>query len=421
MGVAAPSFRFRNCALHPAGGAVTPTQPSPIEGDGSEMSMDFSFSEEQRLIRDTLSSFLADRYDADSRRKAAASESGWRPEIWKALAEEVGVLGAALPEALGGLGGGPVDTMVMMTEFGRALVVEPFLETVVIGAGLLRRYDTPAAREAVEQIIAGELIATLAWGEPTSRYDTADVTTTARRADGGWRLDGRKAVVSAAPWASKLLVTARTSGNRRDASGVSLFLVDKTQAGVGLRDYPTVDGRRASEVTLEGVALGDDALLGQEGYALLDVEAVLDEARAALCAEACGVLSELVRQTIDYTKQRRQFGTPIASFQVLQHRMVDMFIEAEQSVSMTYMATLKLDRPAAERAAAVSAAKAFVGRACTSVGQWAVQTHGGIGLTDELALSHYFKRATMIEQALGSSDFHLRRYQALRNAQPQAA
>ena len=383
--------------------------------------MDFSFTEEQRLLRDSLSSFLSDRYDADSRRKAIGTESGWRPELWKALAEEVGILGAALPEDLGGLGGGPVDTMVVMTELGRALVIEPFLETVVIGAGLLRRYDAPVAREAVEQIIAGELITALAWGEPTGRYDAADVSTTARRADGGWRLDGRKAVVSAAPWASKLLVTARTSGNQRDASGVSLFLIDKSQAGVSTRDYPTVDGRRASELTLEGVALGDDALLGAEGSALSDVEAVLDEARAALCAEACGVLSELVRQTVDYTKQRRQFGTPIASFQVLQHRMVDMFIEAEQTVSMTYMATLKLDLPAAERAAAVSAAKAFVGRACTNVGQWAVQTHGGIGLTQELALSHYFKRATMIEQALGSSDFHLRRYQAIRADEAKAA
>jgi alkylation response protein AidB-like acyl-CoA dehydrogenase len=222
--------------------------------------------------------------------------------------------------------------------------------------------------------------------------------------------------VSAAPLASKLLVTARTSGAQRDRSGVSLFLVDRDAAGVTTRDYPTVDGRRASEIAFEGVSLPADALLGQEGQALEPLEAVLDEGRAALCAEACGVLAELVRQTVEYTKQRRQFGMPIAGFQVLQHRMVDMFIAAEQAVSMTYMATLKLDQPAAERAAAVSAAKTFVGRACRDVGQWAVQTHGGIGLTQELALSHYFKRATMIEQALGSSDWHLKRYQAARAA-----
>lgn len=383
--------------------------------------MDFSFSEEQGLLRDSLQSFLRDTYDADSRRKAVASEVGWRPDTWRALAQDVGVLGAALPEELGGLGGGPVDTLVVMTELGRALVVEPFLETVVIGAGLLKRYDAPAAREAVEQIIAGDLITTLAWGEPASRYDVADISTTATKDGVGWRLDGRKSVVSAAPWASKLLVTARTGGGQRETQGVSLFLVDKGAAGVSTRDYPTVDGRRASEVSFEAVSLGADALLGAEGQALADVEAVLDEARAALCAEADGVLAELVRQTVDYTKQRKQFGRPIADFQVLQHRMVDMFISAEQSVSMTLMATLKLDLPPAERAAAVSAAKAYVGRACTSVGQAAVQIHGGIGLTEELALSHYFKRATMIEQALGSSDFHLRRYQALRAELPAAA
>ncbi len=383
--------------------------------------MDFSFSEEQRLLRDSLQGFLRNTYDADSRRKAVASEAGWRPEIWRALAQDVGVLGAALPEEMGGLGGGPVDTMVVMTELGRSLVVEPFLETVVIGAGLLKRVDSPAAREAVEQIIGGELITTLAWGEPTARYDPADVATTARRDGQGWRLDGKKAVVSAAPWASKLLVTARTGGGQREAQGVSLFLVDKDAAGVSTVDYPTVDGKRASEITFEGVSLGVDALLGAEGHALPHVEAVLDEARAALCAEAGGVLSELVRQTVEYTKQRRQFGRPISDFQVLQHRMVDMFISAEQSVSMTFMATLKLDLPADERAAAVSAAKAYVGRACTSVGQAAVQIHGGIGLTEELALSHYFKRATLIEQALGSSDYHLRRYQALRSGLPKAA
>ena len=379
--------------------------------------MDFSFSEEQRLLRDSLTSFLADTYDADARRKAITSEAGWRPEIWRALAQDVGVLGAALPEELGGLGGGPVDTMVVMQALGHALVVEPFLETVVIGAGLLKRIDSAAAREAVEQIIAGELITTLAWGEPASRYDPADVSTTARRDGEGWRLDGRKAVVSAAPWASRLLVTARTGGAQREHQGVSLFMVDKHAAGVTSRDYPTVDGRRASEITFEGVSLGADALLGAEGQALAGVEATMDEARAALCAEACGVLGELVRQTVDYAKQRRQFGTPIANFQVLQHRMVDMFMASEESLSMTMMATLKLDLPAAERAAAVSAAKAFVGRACTEVGQAAVQTHGGIGLTEELALSHYFKRATVIEQALGSSDYHLRRYQALRAAE----
>jgi len=375
--------------------------------------MDFSFNDEQRMLRDSLSSFLADTYDFDARKKAISAAPGWRPEIWRALAQDLGVLGAALPEEMGGLGGGPVDTLVVMEEMGKALVVEPYLETVVIGAGLLKRIDTPAAAQLVAEIITGERIVALAWGEPKGRYEAADVSTRATRDGAGWRLDGRKAVVTGAPMADQLIVTARTSGEQRDAQGISLFLVDKAAPGVVVRDYVTVDGRQASEIALDGVGLSADALLGEEGAGLPLVEQVLDEARAALCAEALGVMSQLLAQTLAYTKQRRQFGYAISDFQVLQHRMVDMFIQHEQAVSMTYMATLKLDQPAAERAKAVSAAKAFVGKACRFVGQNAVQTHGGIALTNELALSHYFKRAAMIESELGSVDWHLARYQGL--------
>jgi alkylation response protein AidB-like acyl-CoA dehydrogenase len=374
--------------------------------------MDFSFNDEQRMLRDSLSSFLTDSYDFDARRKAIAAEPGWRPEIWRVLAQDLGILGAALPEDMGGLGGGPVDTLVVMEEMGKALVVEPYLETVVMGAGLLKRIDTAAAAQAVGEIIAGERIVVLAWGEPTSRYDVGDVSTRAVR-EGGWRLDGRKAVVTGAPMAHQLIVTARTSGDRRDPDGISLFLVDATTPGLIMRDYVTVDGRQASEIALDGVRVGVEALLGEEGAGLPLVEQVLDEARAALCAEALGVMGQLLAQTLAYTKQRRQFGHPLSDFQVLQHRMVDMFVQHEQAISMTYMATLKLDLPAPERAKAISAAKAFVGKACRFVGQNAVQTHGGIALTQELALSHYFKRATMIESELGSVDWHLARYQRL--------
>jgi alkylation response protein AidB-like acyl-CoA dehydrogenase len=375
--------------------------------------MDFSFNDEQRMLRDSLSSFLADTYDFDARKKAIGAAPGWRPDIWRALAQDLGVLGAALPEEMGGLGGGPVDTLVVMEELGKALVVEPYLETVVIGAGLLKRIDTPAAAQAVGEIIAGDRIVALAWGEPKGRYDANDVATCAVSDGAGWRLDGRKAVVTGAPMADQLIVTARTSGEQRDAKGVSLFLVDKAAPGVTTRDYVTVDGRQASEIALDGVSLSADAVLGEEGAGLPLVEQVLDEARAALCAEALGVMGQLLSQTLAYTKQRRQFGHAISEFQVLQHRMVDMFIQHEQAVSMTYMATLKLDQPAAERAKAVSAAKAFVGKACRFIGQSAVQTHGGIALTHELALSHYFKRAAMIESELGSVDWHLARYQGL--------
>ena len=374
--------------------------------------MDFSFTDEQRQLRETLRRFLAQRYTFEARQKALRSEAGWRPEIWKALAEELGILGAALPEEVGGFGGGPVDTMIIMEELGRALVVEPYLETIVIGAGLLQRTGGEAATARIESIIAGETITAFAWSEPAARNNAADLTTTARRDGDAWRLDGRKAVVIGAPFATHLLVTARTSGAQRERDGVSLFLVDRQAKGIVTRDYATVDGRRASEVVLDGVAVGADALLGAEGGALPHVEAALDEARVALCAEALGVMSELQRQTIDYVQQRKQFGLPIGKFQVLQHRLVDMFMAQEQSVSMTTMATLKLGEPEASRMRAVSAAKAFVAKSCRFVGQNAVQTHGGIGLTEELALSHYFKRASMIEGELGSYDWHLARYQA---------
>ena len=374
--------------------------------------MDFSFTDEQRQLRETLARFLAARYGFEARQKMLRSEMGWRPDIWKALAEELGIFGAALPEEVGGFGGGPVDTMIIMEELGRALVVEPFLETIVIGAGLLRRVGGEAATSHIESMIAGEMITAFAWSEPGTRTDAADVSTTAKRDGESWRLDGRKAVVVGAPWATHLIVTARTSGAQRDRDGISLFLVDPKAKGVVMRDYATVDGRRAAEIVFDSVTVSADSLLGPEGVALPAIEEVLDEARAALCAEALGVMSELQRQTIDYVGQRKQFGVAIGKFQVLQHRLVDMFMALEQSVSMTYMATLKLGEPAPARMRAVSAAKAFVSRSCRFVGQNAVQTHGGIGLTAELALSHYFKRASMLETELGSYDWHLARYQS---------
>lgn len=371
--------------------------------------MDFNLSEEQRQLRDTLGRFLAARYRFEDRQKMLKSGEGWRPEIWRALAQELGIFGAALPEEVGGFGGGPVDTMIIMEELGRALVVEPFLQTVVIGAGLLRRAGGPAAQDLIGTIIEGETILALAAFEPSARFDVADVATRATREGEHFTLRGEKAVVVGAPLATHLLVTARTAGAQRDREGISLFLVEAGAAGLVMRDYETVDGRRAAEVGFEDTPA---RLIGTDGAALPHVEAVLDEARAALCAEAIGVMSELQRQTLDYVKQRKQFGLPIGAFQVLQHRLVDMFMALEQSISMTYMATLKLGEPESARIKAVSAAKAFVGRACRFIGQNAVQTHGGIGITNELALSHYFKRASMIESELGNVDFHLARYQA---------
>ncbi len=375
--------------------------------------MDFSFTDEQTMLRDTVASYLADHYDFDTRRNAIKSASGWRPEVWKSFAEELGILGAAFSEEQGGLGGGPIDNMVVMEEFGKALVVEPYVGTVVIGGGFLKHAKPAGADELIGKIIAGEVTIAFAYAEPQGRYNLANLTTTARKDGSGYVLNGHKAVVVGAPWASHLIVTARTGGGQRDTGGVSVFLVDKNAGGVVTRDYPTVDGRRASEVFFENVSVPAEALIGAEGEALPLIEQVVDEAIAATCAEACGVLRKLHEGTLEYTKQRKQFGVPIASFQVLQHRMVDMFINVEQAVSMTYMAHIRIGEPAAERAKSLSAAKVQIGRACKFVGQNAIQLHGGMGMTDEMAIGHYFKRATIIEGEYGSVDHHLRRYETL--------
>lgn len=375
--------------------------------------MDFSFTEEQSMLRDTVASYLADHYSFEQRRDALKTEAGWRPAVWKAFAEELGILGAPFSEELGGLGGGPTDNMVVMEEFGKTLVVEPYLGTVVIGGGFLKHSGHSGAADIIAQIIAGTTTIAFAAAEPQARYSWHDLKTTAKKDGSGWVLNGAKAVVIGAPWASHLIVTARTGGGQRDAQGVSLFIVDKTAKGVTTRDYPTVDGFRASEVTFENVSLPAEALIGSEGGGLPLVEKVIDEAIVATCAEACGVLRRLHEGTLEYTKQRKQFGQPISQFQVLQHRMVDMFIQLEQSISMTYMANIKLTDTDVERAKGVSAAKVQIGKACKFVGQNAIQLHGGMGMTDEMAIGHYFKRATMIEGAFGSTDHHLARYETL--------
>ncbi len=375
--------------------------------------MDFNFTEEQSMVRDTVASFLQDKYDFETRRKIVASESGWRADHWKAFAEELGILGASFSEELGGLGGGAIDNMIIMEEFGKALVIEPYLGTVVVGGGFMKHSGYAGAASVIEGIIGGSTTIAFAYAEPQGRYTWRDLKTTAKKDGSGYILNGHKAVVVGAPFASHLIVTARTGGAQRDAGGVSVFLVDKSLPGIVTRDYPTVDGNRASEVYFENVSIPADALIGVEGEGLPLVDKVIDEATAAVGAEAVGVLRKLHENTLDYAKQRKQFGTAIANFQVLQHRMVDMFINVEQAVSMTYMATIKIDEDAATRAKAVSSMKVQIGRACKFVGQNAIQIHGGMGMTDELAIGHYFKRASIIEGLFGSVDHHLKRYESL--------
>ena len=375
--------------------------------------MDFNFTEEQDMVRDGLSRLVREQYDFESRRGAIESDAGWRPEIWAQLAE-LGILGMPFSEEDGGFGGGAIDAMVVMEEFGKGLVVEPFVPTVVCAGGFLKHAGTDAQKEEhLAAIIDGSRVFAFAHAEPRGRYDLADLETTAKRDGDGYVLNGHKAVVIGAPWASHLVVTARTSGERRDREGVSVFIVDKGAEGIVTRNYETVDGRRASEVYFENAAVPADALIGEEGAALPLVERVADEAVAALCAEACGAMKVAHAMTLDYSKQRKQFGVPIGKFQVLQHRMVDMYTAYETAVSLTYLATLKLDASEEERKRTVSAAKVGVGQSARFVGQEAVQIHGGNGVTDEYAIGHYFKRLTIFQSEFGNEDHHMKRHIAL--------
>ncbi|MFZ4747618.1 MAG: acyl-CoA dehydrogenase family protein [Sphingomonas sp.] len=372
--------------------------------------MDFSYTETQDMLRDTLARFLADTYDFETRKKMLASPEGRDPGIWRALATELGILGAPFAEDHGGLGGGALENMIMMEELGKVIAIEPYLQTIVIGGGAMKHVGGAMADAVIPQIISGEAVIAFAYAEPQGRYDVANLRTSAKKDGAGYVLNGHKSVVYAAPWATHILVTARTGGSVRERDGVELFLIDAKLPGIVRRDYPTVDGFQASEIYFENAAIPGDALLAG-GIDL--IEALVDEATVAACGEACGISRKLHEGTLDYSKQRKQFGVPIGKFQVLQHRMADMFIEVEQIASMTLMGTLKLDLPAAERKAAVSLAKAKVSRSLNFVGQNAIQTHGGIGITQELAIGHYFKRGTMIENQFGSADFHLDRFEQL--------
>ena len=372
--------------------------------------MDLSYTETQDMLRDTLARFLADTYDFETRKKMLASPEGRDPGIWRALSSELGLTSAPFAEEYGGMGGGFLENAIMMEELGKVIAIEPWLQTVVIGGGALQAVGGAVAAEVIPQIISGDCITAFAYAEPQGRYNLADIGTTAKADGAGYVLNGHKASVYAAPWATHLLVTARTGGSRRERAGVELFLIDANSPGISRRDYATVDGFRASEVYFENCAIPGDALL-PGGIDL--IERIVDEATVAVCAEGSGIARKLLEGTVEYTKQRKQFGQPIGKFQVLQHRMSDMFVEAEQVSSMALMGTLKLDEDAAARKAAVSMAKAKVGRSLKFVGQNAIQTHGGIGITMELAIGHYFKRGTMIEGQFGSIDHHLERFEAL--------
>ena len=374
--------------------------------------MNFDYTDEQNMLRDSIAKWASAEYDFDKRRAALASEEGWKKN-WATFAE-LGLLAAPLPEEFGGLGGGAVDVSVVAEEFGKALVVEPYVPTVVIGGGALKYAGSEAQKqERLGAIAEGKCVIAFAQAEPKSRWSLSDVSTSAKKDGAGYVLNGHKAVVIGAPQACHLLVTARTAGGQRDAKGVSLFLLPKSAKGVTTRDYPTIDGTRAAEVYFENVSVGADALVGLADGALPLVERLVDEANVAYSNEAVGCMRMMCALTQEYTKTRKQFGRAIAEFQVLQHRMVDMFMCTEESYSLALRATIMLSESETERAKAVAAAKVAVGKHGRFVGQAAVQTHGGMGVTDEMRVGHYFKRVTMLDSTFGNMDYHLKRYTAL--------
>lgn len=381
--------------------------------------MDFTFTDEQQMLRAAVAGFLAARYDLEKSRGAVKTGAGRQPEIWRGLAE-LDVLGVTLPERFGGMDGGPVESMILAEELGRALVVEPYVDTVVIGAGLLRRSGGERAERVLAEVPGGAVRIAFAALEPTSGETRHDVSVTARRDGDDWVLDGTKIVVTSVPLATHVIVSARTSGERRDTDGISLFSVEfdpsAPPAGVEVHGYRTIDDRVGADLIFSGFRVPADALLGAEGKAWPVIEAVVDEGIAAIASEAVGLMRKVLDDTVEYTKQRQQFGVPIGSFQVLQHRMADMYIELEQSIAAAYLAAYAVHADPvdpAERARSVSAAKVTIARAARFIGQNAVQLHGAMGMTEELAIGHYFKRLTAIEYEFGSGDDHLVRYVTL--------
>ncbi|MEC8060165.1 MAG: acyl-CoA dehydrogenase family protein [Pseudomonadota bacterium] len=376
--------------------------------------MDFSFTEEQTLLQESVSRFMQNDYGFEARQKNASTEQGFSAENWQTFAE-LGWLGVPFSEADGGFGGGAIETALMSEQFGRGLLIEPFLATVILAGGAIKHGGSEEQKsQYLPGIIDGSKQAALAFVEPQARFNIADITTTATADGDGYVLNGYKAVVLNGPQADFLVVSARTSGEQRDEDGVSLFVMDAATAGISRRDYPTVDAFRASEITFENVKIGADSLIGEAGKGLPILQQAIDDGVLSVGAEAVGCMEVLYKDTVEYCKQREQFGQPIGKFQVLQHRMVDMFMEHEQSKSLMFMAAMRMaEGYGAEAQKAVSAFKVQVGKSGKFVGQNAVQLHGGMGMTEELNIGHYFKRLTIIDTLFGNVDFHLQRFGAL--------
>ena len=375
--------------------------------------MDFTFNEEQSLIQDQVDQFVQKEYDWETRQALSNSDLGFGEDNWKKFAD-LGWLGICVSEDSGGFGGSSIESMLIMEAFGKGLVVEPFLETVIMSGGLIDDHGSDEQKSSVlEPAISGEMHLALAYAEPQSRFNLSDVVTEAKSDGDSFILNGYKSVVMNGPSADKIIISARTSGAQLDESGISLFIVDANSDGLNKTNYKTVDGRRASDLTLENVSVSKSSLIGDQdkGFAILD--SAIDKAILAISAEAVGAMEVLYKTTVEYTKTREQFGTAIGKFQVLQHRMVDMFMEYEQCKSLLYMATMKHEEGAKDAKKAISGLKYQVGKAGKFIGQQAVQLHGGMGVTDELNVGHYFKRLTTVGTIFGNTDYHLKKYTSL--------
>ena len=371
--------------------------------------MDFSLNEVQLMLADSIEKFIANDYDFDSRQRYSGSDIGYSQDVWQTFAE-LGWTAVPFSEADGGFDGGPVDMMVVMERFGRGLVVEPYLANVVLSGGVLKRAANAAQKsEWLSAIVSGELQATVAFMEPQSRYEINNIATTATRDGDAWTLNGSKGYVLNGGQANLLIIPARTSGEQSDDSGITLFAVSADTAGISVRDYASIDGQRSAEVDLQNVIVAADRVIGEVDQGFEALRGALSDATLAICAEAVGVMSVLTEKTIEYSKSRVQFGVPISSFQALQHRMVEMYTACEQSRSLLMWAAMMAEDGNDESERAIHAIKYQIGVAGKKVGEEAVQIHGGMGVTWELDVAHYFKRLTAINLMFGNADWHLDR------------
>ena len=375
--------------------------------------MDFDLTEEQRLLSDSITRLLADRYGFEARKGYMKQPEGWSADLWAQYAE-LGLLGLPFSEEHGGFGGGPVEVMLVMQELGRVLALEPYLATVVLGGTAVKLAGSAAQQAAILPAVAdGSLKLAFAHAERGARYDLADVQTTAKRGAGGWVLDGAKSVVLHGDSADKLIVSARSAGGRDDPAGITLFLVDAAAPGLARRGYTLRDETRAAEIALSNVAVSEADVLGTPGAGLGVIERVVEAGIAAMGAEAVGAMEAMQAMTLEYSRTREQFGKPIGQNQVVQHRLSDMLMSLEQGRSMAMLATVSIEEPdAAERARMIAMAKVGYGQAARFVSQQAIQLHGGIGMTEEYAVGHYFRRCLVIEHSFGDTAYHLARLAA---------